>query len=408
MEVRQKVIALISDTEEHDRVMSFLLLGTFFTLPSSMRANNYLLSAFLIIGLLRYIRSGTYRHLGSHLKSSWPVWGLCLLAIQATVIGFEGSYSMKYLEKFISALVIPVLFAAKIQKIPSIDRLLQALLLGSLTALTICYFNAFYEMIVGGEPFSYLFRWRHLGHKFTAVADTHPAYLGFFIVVSTYYLLLRSEWKMIYKGLIFVFFIAGLLQLSARLSLGMFGLVVLLFLGEQWKSRRLDWRLLAAAFLPFALFLALGSEYLTERIFRLSSYFKDERFARLDVSFELFKEYPLTGVGYGAIQEMRMERYLELGYETAYKLKYNAHNQFVEYLSMNGIIGGAFYIAAFFFLFRHCFRKKLNVYLVLLGLFFLFNLTESTMVRIKGLEFYVLVASLALSSSTNITKPNRL
>lgn len=373
-----------------------------------MRVNNYLLSAFIVLGLLRYIRSGSYKNLRSHLKISWPVWGFCVLAIMATVIGFEGSYSLKYLEKFISALVIPVLFTAKTEKLPRIDQLLQALLFGSLTALTICYLNAFYEIIIGGEPFSYLFRWRHLGHEFTAIADTHPAYLGFFIVVSSYYLLLRSRWKRIYKGLIFVFFIAGLLQLSARLSIGMFGLVILLFLIEQWKNRRFDWRLIAMAFVPLALFLAFGSDYLTERLFKLSSYLEDERFARLEVSIQLFKEHPLTGVGYGALQEMRMERYLHLGYETAYNLKYNAHNQFVEYLSMNGILGGLFYLAAFIYLFRHCIVNKLRLYLVLIGLFFLFNLTESTMVRIKGLEFYVLIASLALSTSINITKPNRL
>ena len=81
--------------------------------------------------------------------------------------------------------------------------------------------------------------------------------------------------------------------------------------------------------------------------------------------------------------------------------KYNAHNQFMEYLSINGVLGGLIYIFVFLILIFYTIKTKDYLFLFVFFTFFIANITESMMVRIKGIEYFALFASLFLSKFKN-------
>jgi hypothetical protein len=101
-------------------------------------------------------------------------------------------------------------------------------------------------------------------------------------------------------------------------------------------------------------------------------------------------------VGYTKVRELRSDLYRERGITLQTPGDYNTHNQFLEYLSTNGAIGGFIYVIAMAYLLLASLKYKDLLYVFLFGAFVVSNMTESMLVRIKGIEFFAIFASLFL------------
>jgi O-antigen ligase len=379
-----------------------LLFLTVFTLPMFIKLNNYFLGALIVIGLIQLFVVRNREGLKRVLLFGWPVYSFFLLAVIGSF--YEPSWdSFKYLERYLSLLFLPLILIADSsvyeQRLKSIQK---ALLFGTLATLLICYANVLFEMNVKNEPISYFFRWRHLGHQFTEIADTHPAYLGLFIVVSQVYLLRAPNLPSWFRIMAFLTLSAGLFQLASRMALILF---FFLFLGIViHRLRRKKWHmlvLLAGLLLCTVTFLNYGSDYLKRRLFSSESVLEDKRFSRWEVSYEIFRENPILGVGLKRIEPIRHQRYSEMGFDDAAAKDLNAHNQFLEYLSRNGALGGVIFVVSLSFLILLAFFQKDLYFTAVFALFVLASLTESTMVRIMGIEFFALFGSVFLSKPSD-------
>ena len=274
-------------------------------------------------------------------------------------------------------------------------NLFTALLWGCVATLLICYGNSIYEMIIGNEPLHYFWRYRHLNHQFTNIADTHPAYLGLFIVCSIAFLFMESSIKKWLKLILVLFFLLGLIQLASRMAMLSVIALLLVFIGNKFKSHWKEFAIgLGVLSIVGVLFLNVGSSFMKDRLISIEKLEKDERIKRYNISYEIFKEYPIFGVGAANKDEVRVKKYLENDFKVAALEKYNAHNQFLEYLSVNGIFGGIIYLSVFGYLFYLAGFKKQYFFLCILILFFMANITESMLVRIKGIEFLAITVSL--------------
>ena len=119
---------------------------------------------------------------------------------------------------------------------------------------------------------------------------------------------------------------------------------------------------------------------------------------RWQVSYEIFKENPFTGVGFKKVRELRREKYLEKNYPLSAESDFNAHNQLLEYLSTNGAIGGFVYVVSMTFLLLMSIVRRDSLFTFIFLIFILANLTESTMVRIKGIEFFAVFTTIFMCS----------
>ena len=306
-----------------------LLYLVVFTLPMYMRLNNILLVVFLSLALIDTFFIQRQVSLRDILLRGWPVLGFFLLAVLASFHNWEFA-SFKLLEKHWSLLLVPI---AMLSDREMFNRHRQpiflSLVLGCVVTLLICYGNLAYEMIKEEEPISYFFRWRHVGHRFTEIADTHPTYLGIFIVSSILFLIQDTSWPRALKVSLVLFMTLGLFQLASRMALLLFVLFFLFLLISKYYKHKWHLHALVIGILTCsAMFIFIGSKYMEDRIFSKEAILDSKRVERWDVSYEIFTEFPKTGVGFEKVKELRKEKYLERDLTISAATEYNAHNQF--------------------------------------------------------------------------------
>lgn len=378
-----------------------LLFLVCFTLPMYTSINNLFLGVFIAFSIFNNLKN-TEKFRRDFFKTYFPVTAFFLLAVIAS-LNYEDILNFKELEKYWSFILIPLAFwmtGGENKKL--IKYAFRGLILGCATTLLICYLNTFYEIIAYNEPWSYILRWRHLSHRFTEIADTHPAYLGLFICTSTYYLLFKSkEFNTKLRILILSVYFLGMLQLASRVAIVIFILIFFGYILSIFK-KNIKYFIVGLTILLSSLFIfSIGSEYLNKRILSFENITEDTRFDRLTISYEIFKENILLGTGFEKVDELRIKKYRESGFELAANKNYNAHNQFFEYLTINGIVGGIIYAGVFFYLVLLALKKQNYLFLFIVISFFIANLTESMLVRIKGIEYFSLFISLFLASGNS-------
>ncbi len=380
-------------------IKKYVFYLVLFTLPMYTIINNILLVVFFAL----FIIEGNFKRRFYTIKKNYslfiPLGLFFMLALFAALNPFEGiGVFLKGIEKYWSLILIPITFiSCKEEYTKDWKNLFLALLWGCIATLSLCYANAIYEMIVGNEPLHYFWRWRHLNHQFTAIADTHPAYLGLYIVTSIVFLFMESSYKKWTKIILCVILFLGLIQLASRTALLSLSILVVFLI---WTKIKTHWKEIGITFsvlvLIGALFMGTASSFLKERLVSFQNLGKDQRISRFKISYDIFTEYPIFGVGNACKEEVRKKKYLENNFQTAALEKYNAHNQFLEYLSVNGIIGAIVFLSVFAYLLFICWRKKQYFFLTVLLLFLVANITESMLVRIKGIEFFAFTVSLLI------------
>ena len=114
---------------------------------------------------------------------------------------------------------------------------------------------------------------------------------------------------------------------------------------------------------------------------------KDDRFDRLSASYEIFKKSPIYGYGTASEDSFRLEIFKRNNDLNALEKEYNAHNQFFEYLSTYGIIGGVVYLSFFSLLLIKSIKLKSGFLIFLVLGLFLACITESIFERSQGVVY---------------------
>ncbi|WP_082986027.1 O-antigen ligase family protein [Bizionia sp. APA-3] len=193
-------------------------------------------------------------------------------------------------------------------------------------------------------------------------------------------------------NLLILFSILYNIFLFARTSLVVFTiLLILIFM--KWNKRAV-----VVAVILCGVFLALDKNtYTLERISINSS--TNDIYKRMDlnkVSYDIFKEAPFFGVGPGRIRYERTIRYYETGYVIAYKNLYNSHNQYLNYLSVNGLFGLLVFLSMLFYMLFVAIKRNQIFLISTILLFSISCLTESYLVRNKGIVLFSFIITIFL------------
>lgn len=374
-----------------EELQKYFFILMIVTLPMYTIVNNLALGAFVLLSFLGMGFKKNISNIKFYWKKGIPVFLFFVLAFFAAFL-VNPDEPFKHIERYWSFLLIPLVAIGINDFYKNYERLFfNSLSVGCVLTLLICYVNVFYEIITRNEPWSYFLRWRHLSHQFTEVADTHPAYLGVFIITSILFILFYSNWRSKLKFFTIIFFTLGMIQLSSRLAILIFVLVLFCSLLYLYGKRIITPVILVI--LCGAFITSIGSEYLKSRL-SVNLAYSDVRFERLRASYEVFEQSPILGVGFSQIKTQREKKYKEFGFDVAAKENYNAHNQFFEYLGINGLLGSIIFLGVFAFLIIRSLIIKDYMFFMLFLVFFVANITESMMVRIKGIEYFCLIAML--------------
>ena len=377
----------------------WLLYLSVFTLPMYMKLNNLLIGLFIAFTLVHNMITLKQLNLKTNILRGWPVWVFFLLAVLAITHDFDFE-SFKYLEKYWSFLLIPLVILPDHRFFNSQrDIVFRALLWGCVATLMICYGYVLYDMVANDQSLSTFFRAEHVGFQFTAIADTHPTYLGLFIVASILFLIQENQLNRYFKIFLFLFLIVGLIQLANRMTILLFFFFFFFLLINNIKEYRIQLiGLVLSVLISSALFVAIGKEYIKDQIFTRESITDTRRMDRWQVSYEIL------GVGFEKVRILRREKYQKKNYPLSAESDFNAHNQLLEYLSTNGALGGFVYVISMTFLLLMSIVRRDSLFTFIFLIFILANLTESTLVRIKGIEFFAIFTILFMCSEFSLPK----
>jgi O-antigen ligase len=368
-----------------------------------MQLNNILLGIFLAIGILNIVlKIKTYPW--QHFFSSWPILLFFIAAITGAFYDSDFFTGIKLLEKYWALLLIPlVILGDRKTYYDKRNKIFLFLALGCVVTLIICYANLAYGMVNENETLNSFFRWKHTGIQFTQIADTHPVYLGLFTVTSIVFIFQSKITQIGIKYLILIFLSFGLFQIASKMALILFLFFVLhVIFKNVKKDSHIIIILILGLLLSSLVIYKQRSNEKTEQLFSVESFVGDKKLKRWNASYDIFKENPFLGVGFSKIESIRNEKYISYGFELAARNDLNAHNQFLEMLSRNGFIGGFVFVIALGFLLLLSLYKKDHLFIVIFIFFILANMTESIMVRIKGIEFFAIFTALFLC------KPNKI
>lgn len=395
-----------------NRVLQFAAISLGFSLPFRDQFSTVAIGLLLACGLyLLFIDKKKTK--GVVLKALFLI---PILLILPRIFGlFYGEFdnATKELVRSIPLLAVPLAFIllsahASAKRIRS--WFFYGLLAGILLFTVICYYPVISTMIQEEQPLSFLLRWRYMNFNFTRPFDAHPAYIGLLIIWLITHVLFSKTIYAKYRIWISLGLVVILFQLVARNALFFAGLLVAVYIVKS----KIKWLQVVSVVLLLTTITAViwhPSDYLRDKFFYIfiddAKEKENTRFERLDASFEVFSQAPVFGVGPGTDNALRMEAYLAMGETVAYENNYNAHNQFVEFLSTFGIFGLSCFLFALFLAFKAVIQNKNWIDLLLLFGVIMAMLTESLLERSLGVKYLsVLIAFILLNHLTQTREDN--
>lgn len=112
------------------------------------------------------------------------------------------------------------------------------------------------------------------------------------------------------------------------------------------------------------------------------------RLAIWENSLDIIKEHPLFGVGYGELNEKRLEVYRDNGFEVGLDNEFNSHNQILETQVVAGIPGTIFLLAMFISIWWIAFKRRDTHLFIITSFLFLSMLTEAMFERQLAISIF--------------------
>ncbi len=315
-------------------------------------------------------------------------------------------------------LVVPACFLM-LKRLPQAfhERVWLALWGSALAASVYVTGIGVYRTLAEGRLYAY-FGSHYLYYTELAERLMHPAYFSALVAVALMggaYLrekgYLKSRWYWLAQAWLLLF----LLLLSARMvliALLVSGVLLALYLGWQRGNKRLVWgALIGAPLFALAVFWILP-ERLQSRFTELTQVTYDIkapeasqfngltiRLAEWKGVFTALEGHWWLGHGSGAGQLALRAAYEKIGFQVGLHYDYNAHNQYLETWLHNGLIGLLLLLAVFALAFRAAWQQKNWLALWFVVFMMLCLLSESMLLRHRGVLLLAVYLPLMLRQS---------
>jgi O-antigen ligase len=348
----------------------------------------------------------------------WQVVGL--IYSDDTKMALSNLFGRLSLVLFPLVLVIP---GEMIKK--KINLLIRVFAASTFFFILVCFSYALYRSthfqngLLIFNPHPPEFFWLNYFYSSELTLNQHPSYismyvlLAFFICFESYFdhtLNIRQR---------ILWFVIGLLLLvtqyflSSRagilISLILVPLYLIIKLRQLGKSKHV-WIWIVIILIAFVPFVIKNQrvDYLFGRIFNNPVGYErkqDPRFTIWKSGIEIAKKNLLFGVGIGDVRTELSLEYQRRGEEQMAIERFNAHNQFLEVLLENGIIGLIIFLSIFSTMIYIAFRTNNLLYLVFIIMILMFFFFETVLYRLAGVSFFSLFSFLLLYAKGDILKP---
>lgn len=299
----------------------------------------------------------------------------------------------------ITLFVLPIWFYLLSKKSKNLNDsfFFNPLIAGSLISILICWANSISSVIRNNEPFINIIGWKRSNIYLTKIIDIHPPYLGIIIATCIIYLFFNLyRGRRALKISVILIMLLFMLNLAARNAI--FFLIIAFITFCLFKR---NWSILVGVvILSFGFVVVIDNNqtsFFQRKYIRMlnpDDQIADQRFTRLKASWSVFKDYPILGAGQGRDDVLRLEKYKSYNDSLAVEKNYNAHNQYLEYLSTYGMVGLLVFLFVIIFFLQVAIRNRCYLYSTLMFLFCFACLTESLLERELGVKYFSFILGL--------------
>lgn len=344
----------------------------------------------------------------------WQIVGLLYAENLST--GYERIF------KRLSFLLFPLVLFYPGEKISkNANMIIRVFAISSLVFVIYCLGNAIHHSIsiVAGKyvfnshPADYNYENYFYGSRLSF--PLHPSYFSMYIVLSILISLetlfdssLRSVIKIFFSLMILVFLVA-LYLLSSRAGLLAAIVVLPLYFLYKLSQKFSKWIIFSLFIALILIFLRIAwtndrLNYNTDGVTKSqpTEILKNDVRSNIWKSALIIVKHNLvTGVGTGDATDDLKREFISQGYVEGYYDNLNSHNQFLEVILENGLIGLLLFLSIFGYMFYLSISQRnliLGLFLIVMIIMFMF---ETMLNRLAGISFFSLFSFLLLHINTN-------
>jgi O-antigen ligase len=341
----------------------------------------------------------------------------CLWQLIGITYSLDRQTGLRFFFSRLSLLLFPLVLVVPASKIrENINLILRLFVVSTTTYVLLCYIISFYRsisIINGGlmfNPHPSDAPWTSYFYGYYFSYNQHASYFSLYVMVSAFIALESFAdrrlklYQRIYWLIDSLFLISSVYLLSSRTAFLLYILLVPAYLFIRFRDKV---KLVVSVFL-FLFVLSIGiiatlTNWKTREIIdsTFNGKFKeivvrDGRFVIWKAALNPIRKNILFGVGTGAVDSVMKEEYLKIGNKELIKGKYNLHNQFLEVLLENGIIGLLLFLAILSSMIYTAISQRNLLYAVFIIEILIFFLFETGLNRLPGVSFFSLFSFLLI------------
>lgn len=303
-----------------------------------------------------------------------------------------------------------------------VTTLLRLFALSTFFYLIICFGYALYRSInfqngiLTFNPHLPVYTWLNYFYASELAIFQHPSYLSMyallsvFIAFESFFDRLVSKNQRIFWLLVSIILLVSTYLLSSRA--GILATIITVPLYFSYKYRIMDVNRKVGLFVLLSIFILVPILISNPR---LNYYFKGEskkewsnkmlkesRIIIWKAAFNIIRHNVVFGVGTGDIQDELNKEYKRIGdTDLALDKNLNAHNQFIEVLLENGLIGLILFFSLFGMMLYISISERNLIYMMFILIVLFSFLFESMLNRLAGVSFFALFSFLLVHVNRN-------
>ncbi|HIP34391.1 MAG TPA: hypothetical protein EYG89_06735 [Bacteroidia bacterium] len=378
-----------------DKVLYFLLSLVLITLPFPSYSLNSKMIILLTVYWLFYNSLDKKIKILKQNKHSLFLFVALFLMLLFSIL-FSDNYSKGFLllgKKIVFILLPLIIFTIKNKK-NDVNFLLHYFSISVVISSFFALIKVLYFKINNiGDYLSY--------SSFALFLNKHTTYFALFTTIAILYFinrLLTNKKNIFLQIIVIVYLLLILYFLSVRISI--IALIISTFILLSKANKRY---IVSSIFLLGILFFISPSFQKRFHSIKGKSTFYDIHYRykhwKINVD-EVMKKNILFGYGLGSNRKEIYQSYKDQNLTSAYKEKYNAHNQFLEYYVHAGLIGFLIFLFINFMLIKKIIQKQSLLYPSIYSLFLIFMLTESILERHSGMVLFSILIPLFIAEKT--------
>ncbi len=332
------------------------------------------------------------------------------------------------IELHISLLIFPILLVSPWEMIRQRTvTLLRLFAFSTFLYLVICYGYAFYRSLnfqdgtFTFDPHLPTYAWLNYFYGLEFAIFQHTSYLSMFTLFSVFIALEAIFDSSITRGnrffwiLVSFILLVSIYFLSSRALLLAAIIMIPIYLFQKYKKRDQNKYLGFGVVGVLLVFLTIsltnprvnnyhkwrsGKEVGEVNLVNL----KDDRLIIWNSVNNILKQNLIFGVGTGDIQDELNKEYLKKGNIRLAEANTNAHNQYMEVILENGLIGLILFLSLFGMMFYIAISEKNLLYLMFLLIVFLSFMFETMLNRLAGVSFFALFSFLLIHIRSELSE----